>query len=694
MKKINEKARFKGSQLFAGVSELLASALIVGALWYIHYLFKDEMAVFTFYLGMYTGTMILMMPLVIFLAVHGCRFLLIQSKWARARGAIVKIPPNAHFVIAGLLTTAAMLGLFTAIIPNVRNLAIVRDDLGYGTTTTINVFLTGSCAILILLAAEHVAIGSGRRIILPYKKIIKRMGGVKRTGIIQKKQLTVVSHYTMVLFLALLISGGSGYFISEVLSPGTCFNGIHGFSTPSYDLIAITGSAHHTSDLDNTSLVNQDLLQGLEKALWAMTRLQSRGGFPMISLDDGSEMYSDRGASCPLFIGEFSLQGGTPRIAQVYLDMYSLEPNPVYLNVALAAADALIAVQDDLNGGFYYDGRVRDDGTGFNPHPRNSRRAAIFDDNVMQSCLDFLLDVYDVTGNTTYRDAAVRGLNYIFELEKPGGGWPQRSNYQENVYPSYTTLNDNSMRDIMFLLLKAYDRLGDVKYLQAVERGARFLIRVQGNGRGANALQMAWAQQYDNDQPAWARAFEPPAFCSLQTGSAIQMLMETYLYTENETYLEPIPAAINWLTDSNTTVEDIWENPGSFVWSRLYEPVTNRLIVGNRNNQETGPIYYYDYVPERDTGYAWIRDFGLNTTISNFLRLNDTYNRNISEYRAWRNTPSYSSESTVTEIYNAMSDDGFWTESNTDYKMDIIKDSTFSSNALKMISYFKGIFAS
>jgi len=392
-------------------------------------------------------------------------------------------------------------------------------------------------------------------------------------------------------------------------------------------------------------------------------------------------MYSDRGEDCPLHPLEFSLQSGTGIVGDVYLAMYDLEPNDVYLNVAKDVGEALIAVQDEKNGGFYYDGRSHEDGSGFQPHPRNERRTNVLDDNVMQSAMSFLLSLYNVTGENKYLESLNKGFDLLFEIEKEGGGWPQRTNYMENEYQSYITLNDDSMEDIFNLMLKAHEILGDEKYMNAAKRVGRFLIRVQGNG--GSEFQQAWAQQYQNDQPAWARVFEPKSMCSKQTANGIEMLMELYLITGNATYLEPIPAAINWLNSSQTIIP-LTDNPGEYGWSRLYELETNKPIVGNRNNWGNNVDYYYDYDPERDYGYSWEGTYGINTTLSNYAKLLEL-NNNTQQYLNWREQIQFNSFANEPDSETeTLSEEGFWIDEDDG----LIHSSTFVSKAMKYINYF------
>lgn len=485
-----------------------------------------------------------------------------------------------------------------------------------------------------------------------------------------------ISKFQSFSLLIIIITTASSIIVFETVQPDECFHGTNSFSPHAYDI----QTSHYNASLENPVLVNQTILESLEKAMRNMTRLQQMGGFPMRSYQDGSRMASDRGFGCPLFPDEFSLQGGTPYIAGVYLDMYAIEPNPVYLNVAKAAADALVAVQDDIDGGFYYDGRRYANGDGYHPHPRNLRRHSILDDNVMQSCMSFLLDVYNVTEDPKYLDAINKGFDCLFDIEKPGGGWPQRSNYEEYSYPSYTTLNDDSMEDVVNLMLKAHHMFPEEsKYLAAAERAGRFLIRVQGNG--GNQMQTGWAQQYKNDLPAWARAFEPPAICSRQTGKAINMLISIYLETGNETYLEPIPAGVEWLNTSDFT----WEEDGDVVngWSRLYELETDVPIYGIADGGEgKNPAYVYDYEDARD-GYSWRGVYGINSSIDDWVKLQQL-NNDTEDFLDWKETePDLASlEDDAKKAVAELNEEFFWLEEDG-----YIKDSEFVNNADDIIQY-------
>ena len=63
-----------------------------------------------------------------------------------------------------------------------------------------------------------------------------------------------------------------------------------------------------------------------------------------------------------------------------------------------------------------------------------------------------LLDrVFAATRNTHYRDAAIRGLDYLFAAQYPNGGWPQFYPLR-NDYSRHITFNDDAMSGVLALL--------------------------------------------------------------------------------------------------------------------------------------------------------------------------------------------------------------------------------------------------
>jgi hypothetical protein len=202
------------------------------------------------------------------------------------------------------------------------------------------------------------------------------------------------------------------------------------------------------------------------------------------------------------------------------------------------------------------------------------------------------------------------------DSQYPNGAWPQWYPLRGG-YHDYYTFNDNTINDCIAIMIKIHERYGDQQYLDRINLAGDFVIASQIAG------QPGWAQQYNSDmEPDWARAFEPPAVCSAVTSRNIRTLVDMALYTGDERYFGPIPAAIAWLDTSKLS-----EN----LWARFYELGTNVPIYGDRD----GLIHYTleEISEERRTGYSWQSSYGVAGNIryyENVLAVGiDAYNASL-----------------------------------------------------------------
>lgn len=331
---------------------------------------------------------------------------------------------------------------------------------------------------------------------------------------------------------------------------------------------------------------------------------------------------------------------GTPSVGMAFLRAYEVTGDAGYLDAAKAAAHALALGQLESGGWDYlvdFDPaqsvkwyRKSDIGKISTADAAKRKNTTTFDDDNTQSAIQFLLAVADAgKGSNDPRDARIReardyALQKLLEAQRPNGGWPQRWNgvrvdprdypvrpaafpkdypreFPKVGYSGFYTLNDNTQRDCILTLLDAAKRLGRPELRAAAEWGGRFLILAQ-----LPEPQPAWAQQYNPQfEPAWARAFEPPCVCSSESSGVMRMLIDLYLETGDEQFIEPLPRAIAWFKRSEIS-------PG--VWARMYELGTNRPIYGDRD----GKIKYRfeELSAERQTGYSWKGAYGLPEVFS------------------------------------------------------------------------------
>lgn len=331
---------------------------------------------------------------------------------------------------------------------------------------------------------------------------------------------------------------------------------------------------------------------------------------------------------------------GTPSMGMAFLRAYEVTKDARYLDAARGAATALATGQLESGGWDYL--------IDFNPKKSTAwyRRSDVgkisaadaakrknistYDDDNTQSALRFLLAYCDVTkqskqpADVRIRDARDYGLAKLLAAQRPNGGWPQRWNgvqvdpkeypvqparfpksypreYPKENYMGYYTLNDNTHRDCVMTLFDAAKRLGKPEFRAAAIKGGDFLLMAQ-----LPEPQPAWAQQYNPQlEPAWARAFEPPSVCSGESVGVMRLLVDLYIETGDKKYIEPLPRAIAWFKRSQLS-------PG--LWARMYELGTNTPIYGDRD----GKIKYRveDLSPERQTGYSWKSDYGVDAAIA------------------------------------------------------------------------------
>jgi PelA/Pel-15E family pectate lyase len=381
----------------------------------------------------------------------------------------------------------------------------------------------------------------------------------------------------------------------------------------------------------------RDARATLEKATTFMRSIATEGGYLWRYSPDLKERAGENVAT-PTQI--WVQPPGTPAMGQAFLRAYEATGDGRFLDAAKAAADALATGQLESGGWDYlvdFDPAksvawYRRTDVGRIPAAEGAKRRNVstFDDDNTQSAIRLLLAVADVAKDSTEpRDVRIReardyALTKLLAAQRPNGGWPQRwtgvpvdareypvqpatlpktypREHPKTNYNGYYTLNDNTHRDCVLTLLDAAKRLGRPEYRAAALKGGDFLLLAQ-----LPEPQPAWAQQYNAQlQPDWARAFEPPSVCSNESGGAMRLLVDLYLETGDEKYLEPLPRAIAWFKRSEIA-------PGT--WARMYEIGTNTPIYGDRD----GKIKYRieDLSEERQTGYSWKGSYGLPAVMS------------------------------------------------------------------------------
>ncbi len=349
----------------------------------------------------------------------------------------------------------------------------------------------------------------------------------------------------------------------------------------------------------------------MKKAATSLRSISTEGGYLWAYSEDLTQR---RGEAKATFTQIWVQPPGTPTIGMAFLDAWRVTDDPLYLKLAFDAGEALVRGQLE-SGGWDY----RIDFARLPPR----RNVTTFDDNTTQSAIRYLMKLatlgVEEPRKESVRRAVKTALEKMMEAQYPNGAWPQRydgkerdpdaypvikaslpqnypRHYTKEDYHKHYTINDDAQRDGIMALLEASHRFEDERFREAALRGADFLILAQ-----LPEPQPAWAQQYNQRmEPAWARAFEPPAVTAGESVGVMRLLLDVYKLTGEKRFLAPIPRAIDFLERSAIAPNK---------WARFYELNTNRPIYGDRD----GKIHYTleELSEERRNGYSWQGSYGI-----------------------------------------------------------------------------------
>lgn len=285
----------------------------------------------------------------------------------------------------------------------------------------------------------------------------------------------------------------------------------------------------------------------------------------------------------------------TPSVGMMYLRGWQLTCEAVFKNALLETCSALVRGQLESGGwgpSVEFDPLLRPMYAYRVDHRTTIGKRfnrTTFDDNKSQSALLCLMlaDRELDFKNAAIHQAAIYALESFTNVQYPNGAWPQRYSevanpsehsvrkarfpkswnreYQRINYNKFYTLNDNTICDLIDLMLTAYAVYDDERWLESAKRGGAFLLLAQ-----LPEPQPGWAQQYNlNMEPEWARKFEPPAITGGESQKVIATLLTLFEETNDPKYLAPIQRAIQYY--QSLTLDD-----GRL--ARFYEIGTNKPL--------------------------------------------------------------------------------------------------------------------
>jgi PelA/Pel-15E family pectate lyase len=249
--------------------------------------------------------------------------------------------------------------------------------------------------------------------------------------------------------------------------------------------------------------------------------------------------------------------------------------------------------------------------------------ANTIDNGATTTPLRYLALMVQATGDTRYRAAFDRGVDYLLAAQYPNGGWPQYFPLRKGYY-SHITYNDDAMVNVLKVLRAAaagkppfefVDAARRAKAAAGVARGIDCILRTQIRQDGKLT---AWCAQHDETtlEPAWARNFEPPTLSGGESVGIVRFLMEVEQPTPE--IVAAIDGAVAWLQavaihgvrleefmgkDGKRDKRVVADPAGETLWARFYELGTNRAIFTGRDKVPRYAISEIEH--ERRNGYNY-----------------------------------------------------------------------------------------
>lgn len=252
------------------------------------------------------------------------------------------------------------------------------------------------------------------------------------------------------------------------------------------------------------------------------------------------------------------------------------------------------------------------------------------DNDATYSHVRYLSEAYTETNDDRYKEACLRGLEYMLSAQYPNGGWPQFFP-DTSGYRKYITFNDGAMVGVMRVLYQIVSQKPQYAFVdkarrdqikKAYEKGLDCIVRCQIMEKGRLT---AWCQQHDNAdlRPQNARTFELASICTLESAELVEFLMS--IDRPRAEVVTAVQSAVKWFASSkifgirvkvvkaptvtyqyHTTSIDrvvVQDPKAPPIWARFYELGTQRPLFCNRDGKAVYSLA--EVARERRTGYGW-----------------------------------------------------------------------------------------
>ena len=265
---------------------------------------------------------------------------------------------------------------------------------------------------------------------------------------------------------------------------------------------------------------------------------------------------------------------------------------------------------------------------------KKGKRYATIDNKGTTTEIIYLSRLYNATKDERYRDAVLRGFDYLFKAQYANGGWPQFFPLSKGYY-THITYNDDAMVNVLKVMRDAAKGKAPFTFLPdsvkakaqaSLDKGVDCILKTQVVQDGRKTV---WCAQYDENtlQPADARAFELASLSGQESDDIVLFLMS--LSKPSMEIRQCIEDAVAWFKKSKITgiqIEKYTNGDGKKdirvvpcaqddapcdpLWARFYTLDDNRPFFCDRDGVKRYSLDEIGY--ERRNGYSWYNNDGMD----------------------------------------------------------------------------------
>jgi PelA/Pel-15E family pectate lyase len=255
-----------------------------------------------------------------------------------------------------------------------------------------------------------------------------------------------------------------------------------------------------------------------------------------------------------------------------------------------------------------------------------TRNDATLDNSATRTQMRYLAIVYQATEIERFKNAFLKGLDYVLEAQYDNGGWPQRYPNPKG-YSRHITFNDGTMIGVLNLLRDVAGKKPPYTFIDesrrsraeaAVQKGIECILKCQ---IVANGKKTAWCAQHDEKTfvPRKARSYELPSISGAESVGIVRFLMN--VDKPDPEIIEAVQAAVAWFDEAKlegikqirkqdkskprgfdkVIIEDASAPP---IWARFYDIETKKPIFCSRDGIPKATLAEISY--ERRNGYSWL----------------------------------------------------------------------------------------